>query len=69
MNYGGIYLDNDVYVVNSLEKYRQYEMVVSWDKNEKTNEDEGIGNMIFIAHKNSRFLRALSDSYRYDYHI
>ena len=31
MNYGGIYLDNDVYVVDSLDEYRKYEMVVSWD--------------------------------------
>ena len=26
MHYGGIYLDNDVYVVNSLDKYRRFEM-------------------------------------------
>lgn len=64
MNYGGIYMDSDVYIVNSLDKYRHYEMVVSWDKNKNTKEDEGIGNMIIIAHKNARFLRAYYDSYR-----
>jgi len=32
MNYGGIFLDNDVYVVNSLKEYQRYEMVVSWDQ-------------------------------------
>lgn len=32
MNYGGIYLDNDVIIVNSFDKYRKFEMVVSWDR-------------------------------------
>jgi mannosyltransferase OCH1-like enzyme len=32
INYGGIYLDNDVYVVQSLEKFLKFEMVVSWDE-------------------------------------
>ena len=32
MNYGGIFLDNDQYVVQSLKKYLHYEAVVSWDK-------------------------------------
>ena len=63
MHYGGIYMDTDVFVVNSLDKYRHYEMVVSWDKDGK-GEDEGIGNMIFFAHKSARFLRAYYDSFR-----
>lgn len=29
MNYGGIYVDSDTYVITSLDKYRKYEMVVS----------------------------------------
>lgn len=60
MNYGGIYLDNDVYLVNSFDKYRVYEMTVSWD-----NEKEAIGNQVFIANRNARFLRAYFDTYRY----
>jgi hypothetical protein len=32
MNYGGIFLDNDVYVVQSLAEFLKYEMVVSWDE-------------------------------------
>ena len=32
MNYGGIFLDNDVYVVKSLDEFLNYEMVVSWDE-------------------------------------
>lgn len=30
MNYGGFYLDNDMIILNSLNKYRYFEMVVSW---------------------------------------
>ena len=29
MNYGGIYLENDIYVVKSLDNYRRYEMACS----------------------------------------
>lgn len=59
MNYGGIYLDNDVYLVNSLDKYRYYEMTVSWD-----GDKEAIGNQVLIANRNARLLRAYFDSYR-----
>lgn len=60
MNFGGIYLDNDVYLVNSLDKYRIYEMTVSWD-----GDNEAIGNQVLIANRNARFLRAYFDSYRF----
>ena len=26
--YGGMYLDNDIYVINSLDKYRRYGMAM-----------------------------------------
>ncbi len=61
MNYGGIFLDNDVYVVNSLKKYLHYEMVVSWDKPFVT---KAIGVQTLIAHKNARLLKAHYDKYR-----
>jgi len=32
MKYGGIYLDNDVYVVQNLDKYRKFELVMGWDE-------------------------------------
>ena len=41
MNYGGIYLDNDVYVVKKLDEYLKYEMTVSWDE---PREIHGLGN-------------------------
>ena len=59
-NIAGIYLDNDMYVVNSLHKYRKYEMTVSWP-----NELRSLGVQILIAHKNARFLKTHYDSYRY----
>lgn len=32
--YGGIYLDNDVYVVKPLHKFRRYEFVIGWPENQ-----------------------------------
>ena len=60
MNYGGIYFDNDVYVVKPLHEFRKYEMTVSWD-----GDDLGIGIQVYIANRNARFLKAVYDSYRY----
>ena len=58
MNYGGIYVDNDIYVVNSLNQYRKLEITVSWD-------GECIGNQVMIANRNARLLKAHFDAYRY----
>jgi mannosyltransferase OCH1-like enzyme len=61
MHYGGIYLDNDVYLVKSLNEFRKFEMVLSIERNWI------IGNQVLIAHKNARFLKAVYDSYRTRY--
>ena len=61
MKYGGIYFDNDAYVIRSLDKYRKFEFVINWDEN------EFIGTQVIIAHKDARFLPLWLDSYR-DYH-
>ena len=58
-----MYLDNDAYVVNSIDKYRVFEMTVGL---ENTN-GVTLGNQILIAHKNARMLKAWTDMYRYDY--
>jgi mannosyltransferase OCH1-like enzyme len=52
MNYGGFYFDNDVYVIQSLQKYRKYEMTLEWN-----HKSEGIGSQILIAHRNARLLK------------
>ena len=59
MNYGGIFLDNDVYVVNSLDQYRKFEMTVSWD-----DQEPAIGVQVMIANRNARLLKAHFDVYR-----
>ncbi|KAH6932769.1 hypothetical protein HPB50_014878 [Hyalomma asiaticum] len=56
--YGGIYLDGDVFVVQSLRRFLRYEATVS------CQEHGSFGNMIMIFHKNSRFLRLYMDTYR-----
>lgn len=58
--YGGIYLDNDMFVINNLDKYRKHEMTVSWPD----GENRTIGNMIVIANRNARFLARWLDNYR-----
>ena len=60
MKYGGIYVDNDVFVVNSLDKYRKYEMTVGWNV-----QHESIGNQVLIANSHARFLNAYFDQYRF----
>ena len=58
MKYGGIYLDNDVYVAHSLDAYRKYEIAMGWD------EGEFIGSQVIIAHRKARFLPLWLDCYR-----
>lgn len=48
--YGGIYLDNDVFVLQSLDKYRKFEATVEWD------EGQYLGNQVIIANRNARVL-------------
>lgn len=60
MKYGGIFLDNDAYIVGSLDVFRKFEMVLGW---------EGIylGTQVLIAHKDARFLQLWQDSYKDNY--
>ena len=59
MKHGGIYLDNDSFIIRSLDKYRKYEFVIN------LNENQFMGNQVMIAHKNARFLALWLDSYRF----
>ncbi|XP_054157380.1 uncharacterized protein LOC128955733 [Oppia nitens] len=58
MRFGGIFLDNDVYVVKSLDIFRKYEFTIGWPL------DENIGTQILIGHKNARFPRLWYESYK-----
>ena len=53
MEFGGIYLDRDVYVVQSLDVFRKYEMTLNWFPKDKNV----IQFHLLIANKNARFLR------------
>ncbi|XP_029823447.3 uncharacterized protein LOC115309341 [Ixodes scapularis] len=58
MNYGGIYLDSDSYLVKSLNPYRSYEMSIGWPPG------ENVGIQVLVAHKDARYLRLWYESYR-----
>ena len=34
MKYGGIYIDSDVFVLRSMQKFRKFEFALGWPKNE-----------------------------------
>lgn len=42
-------------------RYRKYEIAMNWD------EDQFLGNQIFVTHKNARFLKLYLESYRDNY--
>lgn len=58
LKYGGIYLDNDVYVVHSLDKYRKFEATVNWD------EGLMLSKQVIIANRNARILKLWMETYR-----
>jgi hypothetical protein len=55
--FGGIYIDRDVYIVKSMDIFRKFEMTINWD------EDQYIGSQVLVAHRNARFLKLFLDSY------
>lgn len=56
--YGGIYLDNDVFVCQSLDVFRKFEFTLGWDEN------QFLGNQVLIGDRNARFLKLTLESYR-----
>jgi hypothetical protein len=62
-NFGGMYFDTDVYVINSLDKYRKFEMTLSFEGNNISGNP--IGNQVLIANKNARLLRPYLDAFRF----
>uniref|UniRef100_A0A0K8S422 Alpha-1,4-N-acetylglucosaminyltransferase n=1 Tax=Lygus hesperus TaxID=30085 RepID=A0A0K8S422_LYGHE len=57
MKYGGIYCDNDLYIVSSLNRFRYFEMTLGWE------EGGGISDQVIIARKEARFLKVWLESY------
>ncbi|PSN49876.1 hypothetical protein C0J52_15994 [Blattella germanica] len=58
MTFGGIVLDNDVYVVKNLNKFRKFEMTLSWE------EGACMSTRVLIGNKKARFLKLWYDSFR-----
>lgn len=58
MKYGGIFLDNDTYLVRTLNCFRKYEMALGRD------ESGYIGTQILLAHREARFLRLWPETYK-----
>jgi len=50
MKYGGIFLDEDVFVVQNMNRFRHFECALGWP------EDQNIGTQVLVAHKDARFL-------------
>jgi len=61
MKYGGIFLDNDVFVIQNLDKYRKFEIAMNWD------EWQSLATQVIVAHKDARFLPLWLDAY-HEYH-
>lgn len=58
MKHGGIFLDNDSYLVRSLDDFRRYEMTLGWMENAY------LANQVIIANRRARFLTEWLESYR-----
>jgi len=56
--YGGIYLDNDILVINNFDRYRNFEFVLGWP------DGEWIGNMLLMGHREARFLTEFLETYK-----
>ena len=64
--FGGIYLDTDVYVVRPFNDFFKYELTLDWDKNPNgTLGPRFLELQTIIAHKNARFLRLWLKSYHF----
>ena len=50
MQFGGIILDEDVFVIRSLNRFRHFEVAIGWP------EDQNIGTQVIVAAKQARFL-------------
>lgn len=61
MRHGGIFLETDVFLVQSLDEFRKFEMSLGWQPGNY------LANQAIVAHKNARFLHKWYDSYKNNY--
>ena len=57
--FGGIYLDIDMYIVKSLDVFRKFELTLNRDKGQY------LSSGVIIANKNARFLKLWIEAYRH----
>lgn len=50
LQYGGIVLDEDVFVVRNLDRYRHFEAAVGWPAGQH------MGSQVVVAHRGARLL-------------
>ena len=60
IQFGGIFLENNIIIAGSMNRFLNYEMTVFSSQ----NSNDLIENDIFIANQNARFLKTLYDTYR-----
>lgn len=58
--YGGIYLDNDSYLIRNMNDLRRYELSVAW------RPGKSMMNQVVVAHKDARLLKEWQDGYKVD---
>ncbi|XP_066995833.1 uncharacterized protein [Anabrus simplex] len=58
MEWGGIYVDSDVILIQCLDEFRHYEMALGWPHGQY------IGTQILLARKGAQFLSLWLDGYR-----
>ena len=58
IHYGGIFLEENIYLAESLTQFLNYEMTVF------SNSENSIQNNAIIANPNARFLKTIYDTYR-----
>ncbi|CAG2103059.1 unnamed protein product [Medioppia subpectinata] len=56
--FGGVYLDRDVYVIKNFSEFYKYEMTIDFQS------DNTLGSQVLIATKNARFLPQYYATYR-----
>ncbi|KAG8283753.1 uncharacterized protein LOC124366252 [Homalodisca vitripennis] len=56
--YGGIYVDNDSYLIRNMDDLRRYEMVVAY------RPGKPMMNQVVLAHKDARLLKEWQDGYK-----
>lgn len=64
MEYGGVYLDLDVYTIRSYDVFLRYDTVLGIEGDIHSVARQGLCNGLIVSRANSTFLRRWYESYR-----